>query len=141
MKRRNSTGSAGSKSSSDSSNHSGKHHNHQNQRGSDDSVVAVPRKRSSAKHQTKRIKFESKKGAAPQEPTFAKLDPSNPEHARRIQQRRKTVSYGKNTLGYEEYIKQVPKEKRRMRSMKTPMTPDATLDIPTSRWTGMVRAW
>ena len=51
------------------------------------------------------------------------------------------ISYGKNTAGYEEYLKQVPTEKRRKRNMETPMTPDYTLDIPNKRWMGQVRAW
>lgn len=72
---------------------------------------------------------------------FPKLDPSIPEQKRRLEQRRKMISYGKNTVGYDEYIKQVPKEKRRKRNMETPATPDHTLDIPNKRWMGQVRAW
>jgi hypothetical protein len=74
------------------------------------------------------------------DPIFPKLNQGDPAHARRIQQRRKMVQMGKNTAGYFEYTKQVPKEKRR-RSMDTPSTPDHTLDIPTKRWQGMVKAW
>ena len=70
---------------------------------------------------------------------FAKLDPVEFQH--RIEQRRRAIQHGKNTSGYEEYIKQVPKEKRRPRSMKHPNTPDHTLDIPTKRWQGLVKAW
>jgi hypothetical protein len=75
------------------------------------------------------------------EPEFPPLDPSNEIHARRIEQRRKMISLGKNTTGYDEYLKQVPKDKRRKRSMKTPMTPEHKVDIPNKRWTGLVRAW
>jgi hypothetical protein len=75
------------------------------------------------------------------EPQFPKLDPKDPAHAKRMVQRCKTVSKGKNTAGYESYIEQVPTEKRRLRSMATPMTPDATLDIPSKRWLGLVKAW
>jgi hypothetical protein len=75
------------------------------------------------------------------EPQFQKLDPKDAAHTKRMIQRRKTVSKGKNTAGYECYIKQVPTEKRRLRSMETPMTPDATLDIPSKRWQGLVKAW
>jgi len=75
------------------------------------------------------------------EPEFQKLDQSDPVHARRIQQRRRMVAFGKNTVGYDEYIQQVPKHKRRPRCMKHPMTPDHTLDIPTKRWQGLVKAW
>jgi Histone RNA hairpin-binding protein RNA-binding domain len=70
---------------------------------------------------------------------FDKLDPD--QFARRIEQRRRAVQHGKNTVGYEEYRKQVPKEERRPRSMQHPSTPDPTLDIPTKRWQGLVKAW
>lgn len=70
---------------------------------------------------------------------FQKLDKM--KDARRISQRRKAVEYGKNTAGYEAYVQQVPKSQRRQRCMKHPMTPDHTLDIPTKRWQGLVKAW
>ncbi|KAL7466100.1 hypothetical protein ACHAXS_006398 [Conticribra weissflogii] len=70
-----------------------------------------------------------------------KLDPANPTHARRIHQRRRQVLYGKNTAGYEEYIKQVPKDQRKKRNMDHPSTPDHTLDVPTRRWQGIINAW
>lgn len=72
---------------------------------------------------------------------FQKLNQSDPASARRIQQRRRMVAKGKNTVGYDEYIKQVPKHKRRPRCLKTPSTPDHTLDIPNKRWQGLVKAW
>ncbi|CAB9508753.1 stem-loop binding protein [Seminavis robusta] len=75
------------------------------------------------------------------DPIFPKLDQWDPVHGRRIQQRRKAVTIGKNTPGYIAYCKQVPKEQRKPRSMETPPTPDHTLDIPTKRWQGMVKAW
>jgi len=75
------------------------------------------------------------------EPQFQKLDTKDPQEAKRMVQRRKTVSKGKNTAGYDAYIEQVPKDKRRARSMETPMTPDPSLNIPAKRWQGLVRAW
>lgn len=66
---------------------------------------------------------------------------SDPVHARRIQQRSRMIMFGKNTAGYDEYVKQVPKETRRPRCMDHPATPDHTLDIPNRRWQGMVKAW
>ena len=78
---------------------------------------------------------------AEQEAVVARLDPSNPAHDNRIQQRQKAVQKGKNTAGYHAYTQQVPKESRRPRSLKTPSTPDPTLDIPAKRWLGLVRAW
>jgi len=51
------------------------------------------------------------------------------------------IMFGKNTVGYDEYIKQVPKHKRKVRSMDHPSTPDYKADIPTKRWQGLVKAW
>jgi hypothetical protein len=71
-----------------------------------------------------------------------KLDlASNPEHARRMTQRQKAIEFGKNTIGYDEYLKQIPKHKRRNFDPKQPSTPDATVAIPTRRWQGMIKAW
>lgn len=83
----------------------------------------------------KRTKFEQP------EDEFPKLNQSDPVHARRIQQRRRMVAKGKNTVGYDEYTKKVPKHKRRPRSMEHPSTPDHTLDIPNKRWQGLIKAW
>lgn len=91
----------------------------------------------------KKIKFHSVscEDAAKQESVFHKLDVSNPEQAHKMQQRQKAVEKGKNTVGYDEYCRQVAKEKRRQRSMETPSTPDYTLDVPNKKWNGMVKAW
>mgnify|MGYP003913699459 CR=1 FL=1 len=70
-----------------------------------------------------------------------KLNPSIPAEARRISQRLRQVLFGKNTVGYEEYIKKVPKDKRRQRSLECPMTPDHRADIPAKRWQGLLNAW
>ena len=47
----------------------------------------------------------------------------------------------KNMKGYDEYIKQVPKHKRKPRTLEHPMTPDAEADIPNRRWLGLCKAW
>lgn len=70
-----------------------------------------------------------------------KLNPTDPTEARRINQRLRQVLFGKNTVGYEEYIKRVPKHKRKHRSLECPMTPDHRADIPTKRWQGLLNAW
>jgi hypothetical protein len=72
---------------------------------------------------------------------FSKLNPNDAVHARRIQQRRKDVSKGKNTVGYTEYLKNVPKEKRRPRNLDTPASPDPTNDMSNKRWQGQIKAW
>eukprot|EP00535_Pseudo-nitzschia_heimii_P006296 CAMPEP_0197188980 /NCGR_PEP_ID=MMETSP1423-20130617/18909_1 /TAXON_ID=476441 /ORGANISM="Pseudo-nitzschia heimii, Strain UNC1101" /LENGTH=295 /DNA_ID=CAMNT_0042640983 /DNA_START=372 /DNA_END=1259 /DNA_ORIENTATION=+ len=91
----------------------------------------------------KKIKFHSNacEDASRQERVFLKLDPKNPTHAHKIQQRRKAIAKGKNTIGYDRYSRSVPKEKRQKRSMITPSTPDHTLDIPNKKWNGLVRSW
>jgi Histone RNA hairpin-binding protein RNA-binding domain len=72
---------------------------------------------------------------------FHKLDGSDPDQARKMHQRRRAVEKGKNTVGYDQYCRLVPRGERRSRSMDTPATPDHTLDVPNKRWNGMVRAW
>eukprot|EP00934_Nitzschia_sp_Nitz4_P001541 Nitzschia sp. Nitz4//scaffold20_size174350//54226//54957//NITZ4_002091-RA/size174350-snap-gene-0.239-mRNA-1//-1//CDS//3329541776//1541//frame0 len=89
------------------------------------------------------VKFHSTATGVTSETTseFGKLDPKDPVQQRRLEQRRKMVTYGKNTVGYTEYLRQVPKSQRKSRSMETPSTPDYTLDMPNKRWAGQVRAW
>lgn len=75
------------------------------------------------------------------DPLFRKMDPSDPKVAHRIAQRRKAIAKGKNTAGYAEYIRQVPKEKRRPRCLETPSTPDPTVEMSNGRFNGLVKAW
>lgn len=93
---------------------------------------------------TQRIKFHSsscEQGNNANQQVFHKLDPDTPQGAQRLASRRKAIEKGKNTIGYDEYCRQIPKDKRRLRSMETPSTPDYTLDIPNRQWNGMVKAW
>ena len=87
----------------------------------------------------KAVKVASKTSSNACTQVFGKLDPA--QFQRRIEQRRRAIQHGKNTAGYYEYVKQVPKDQRRPRSMKHPSTPDYTLEIPTKRWQGLVKAW
>ena len=75
------------------------------------------------------------------EEQLQRLDPEDPVQANRMQQRRKMIQKGKNTAGYDNYMQQVPKQKRVPRSMDTPGTPDPTLDVSNKRFLGQVRAW
>ena len=90
---------------------------------------------------TKKIISPDETTIVPMEAEVPKLDPNNPEHARRIRQRRRQVLFGKNTAGYEEYVKKVPRHKRKFKSLEHPQTPDHLLDIPTKRWQGQMNAW
>lgn len=56
----------------------------------------------------------------------------------RIQQRRKQIAFGKNTLGYMRYISEIPLDERRNHH---PRTPDPIADIPKRRFDGLVKAW
>ena len=69
------------------------------------------------------------------------LDPKNSDHAHKIVKRRKMISYGKNTIGYDEYLKKIPKHRRIPRCPDHPTTPDSTVDIPWKRFHGLVKAW
>ncbi|KAG7351791.1 histone RNA hairpin-binding domain containing protein [Nitzschia inconspicua] len=91
----------------------------------------------------KKIKFHSAScmDRTQQETAFHPLDVTVPQQAHKIRQRQKTIAKGKNTIGYDEYRKQVPLHKRHKFSMETPSTPDPTLDIPNKQWNGMVKAW
>ncbi|EFJ45197.1 hypothetical protein VOLCADRAFT_106146 [Volvox carteri f. nagariensis] len=67
---------------------------------------------------------QSSGGALPKQP-IASLDPH------RLAQRQKQVDYGKNTIGYQRYLQQVPKEKRRRKGEQwlDPVTPDINQNI------------
>uniref|UniRef100_A0A7S2U6X7 Histone RNA hairpin-binding protein RNA-binding domain-containing protein n=1 Tax=Attheya septentrionalis TaxID=420275 RepID=A0A7S2U6X7_9STRA len=96
----------------------------------------------------KRRKIDQSTGPAPNASAMLldgqpipQLDPGDPVHARRVHQRRKMVQKGKNTVGYDEYIRQVPLHQRRPRCPDHPMTPDFKADIPNRRWLGLVSSW
>uniref|UniRef100_A0A182PPZ8 Histone RNA hairpin-binding protein RNA-binding domain-containing protein n=1 Tax=Anopheles epiroticus TaxID=199890 RepID=A0A182PPZ8_9DIPT len=55
-----------------------------------------------------------------------------------LARRQKQIDYGKNTLGYENYIQQVP---RHARTKDHPMTPQKTLKYSRRAWDGLVRVW
>mmetsp|Transcript_19005 Transcript_19005/g.23943 ORF Transcript_19005/g.23943 Transcript_19005/m.23943 type:complete len:279 (-) Transcript_19005:100-936(-) len=71
---------------------------------------------------------------------FRRLDPSNPVEAKRMNTRQKQILKGKNTIGYDEYVRKVPKDKRK-KILEHPSTPDWKADIPNRRWLGLVKAW
>ncbi|GAX74534.1 hypothetical protein CEUSTIGMA_g1983.t1 [Chlamydomonas eustigma] len=56
----------------------------------------------------------------------------------RQMQWQKQIDYGKNTLGYQNYLNLVPKE---LRKRGDPVTPDASQDISKKRFDGQIRAW
>lgn len=52
--------------------------------------------------------------------------------------RQKQIDYGKNTLGYENYLRQVPKEKR---AKEHPKTPPKHIKYSRRAWDGLVKVW
>ena len=60
--------------------------------------------------------------------------------ARRLEQRQKKIEMGKNTLGYENYLRQVPKHRRKRGD---PQTPDIHMVASKRQWDGIakVRVW
>jgi len=57
---------------------------------------------------------------------------------KKIKNRQKQINFGKNTIGYETYLKQVPREKR---TKAEPWTPDKTQKCSKRSWDGQIRKW
>jgi hypothetical protein len=55
----------------------------------------VAKKKQRSHHQSKNLKFVSSTCSKAAESVFSKLDPNKPEHVRRLQTRRRMISYGK----------------------------------------------
>ena len=60
---------------------------------------------------------------------------------KKIQQRLKQINLGKDTKGYCNYLKLVPKHKRSRNYQEHPRTPDHTLAISNRNWLGQIRVW
>ena len=57
---------------------------------------------------------------------------------RRLQQREKQISYGKNTIGYDRYTTAVPRHRR---TRQHPRTPDVHKKMSKRAWEGLIRKW
>ena len=61
---------------------------------------------------------------------------------RKLAQRQKQIDYGKNTKGYDNYLRAVPRRKRHLQPRgRRPRTPDKYLLCSKRRFDGIVRAW
>ena len=118
----------------------------------DDDKKHAPVQSTTVKYEPIKRKIYEQKGPKVEKKPFGRYYERNsppkqrmnniPENKRnRILQRRKDISYGKNTIGYDEYIGRIPKHKRKLNNMETPTTPDPEEDMPARRWQGQVRAW
>ena len=67
------------------------------------------------------------------------LRPRKEEDARRLAQRAKQVEFGKNTNGYENYVRAVPKRERKG-YQEHPRTPDITQEASKRKFDGIVHA-
>lgn len=55
-----------------------------------------------------------------------------------LQRRQKQIDYGKNTIGYDNYLKEIPKQ---MRRREHPKTPPKHLKFSRRAWEGLIKSW
>lgn len=67
-----------------------------------------------------------------------KLQQQQSSKQKTLQNRQKQIDYGKNTIGYDEYIRQIPRDER---LPHMPQTPDKLQDCSKRSWDGQVRKW
>eukprot|EP00301_Raphidiophrys_heterophryoidea_P017526 c27593_g1_i1.p1 GENE.c27593_g1_i1~~c27593_g1_i1.p1 ORF type:complete len:215 (+),score=67.60 c27593_g1_i1:73-645(+) len=59
----------------------------------------------------------------------------------KIAQREKQISFGKNTIGYDNYTKTIPKNKRERGNPQHPTTPNPRRKCSKRAFDGLVKAW
>ncbi|XP_049278254.1 histone RNA hairpin-binding protein isoform X1 [Anopheles funestus] len=88
-------------------------------------------------HGSWRLRRESSSSGASSQNSRKQLEYETDEAV--LVRRQKQIDYGKNTLGYENYIKQVPN--RQARTKEHPTTPQKHLKYSRRAWDGLIRVW
>lgn len=74
-------------------------------------------------------------------PDELKFGSGREENPHRLEMRMKQIQFGKNTIGYDNYLAAVPKEKRHAMHSLHPRTPDPHEDISKRAFDGKVKMW
>ncbi|XP_052903055.1 histone RNA hairpin-binding protein isoform X1 [Anopheles moucheti] len=93
-------------------------------------------KRHENDHGSWRLRRESSSSGASSQNSRKQLEYETDEAV--LVRRQKQIDYGKNTLGYENFIKQIPKHER---TNEHPTTPQKNLKYSRRAWDGLIRVW
>ena len=99
------------------------------------SVTADDNSRDKSRNSDKSSASRSSSSAVVRSRTEA---PERETDPRRLAQRQKQIDFGKNTIGYDNYIAAVP---RRFRTRDHPWTPDPKVKRSRRAWGGLVQKW
>ncbi|XP_053666943.1 histone RNA hairpin-binding protein [Anopheles marshallii] len=94
-------------------------------------------KRHENDHGSWRLRRESSSSGASSQNSRKQLEYETDEAV--LVRRQKQIDYGKNTLGYENYIQQIPN--RHERTKEHPTTPQKHLKYSRRAWDGLIRVW
>ena len=74
---------------------------------------------------------------------IAPLGTARETDPRKLEQRQKQIGYGKNSLAYQRYLEDVPKDRRSFDLINSdhPRTPDIAKDVSKRTFDGQVKAW
>ncbi|XP_053670563.1 histone RNA hairpin-binding protein [Anopheles nili] len=87
-------------------------------------------------HGNGRLRRESSSSGASSQNSLKQAEYETDEAV--LTRRQKQIDYGKNTLGYENYIQQVP---RHQRTKDHPRTPQKHLKYSRRAWDGLIQVW